>query len=237
MNFKDFCKQFKPTQEHLFSEFFDLFSATFDVKNKKIAVEKLTTIIDATFRLSASQSFASMSLRQLSDKTKISMGGLYAYIKNKQQLSLFIHQFLNHYAIKIMNQADVTVDEKTLENLIRTHVYLSEILHPWFFFAFMESKNLNQQQKKYAIQSELMMEKKLIKAIEVGQDLEIYNTILTAQTIATHIKPLLHDWYLKRWKYKQRNISIDDFCYSIMIFINRGLTSPHSLTEHDENAE
>lgn len=237
MNFDSFCKQYKLSGYELFSEFFDLFADTFDVKNKKIAVDKLQTIITATFKLSSSQSFASMSLRQLSDETKISMGGLYAYIKNKQQLSLFIHQFLNHYAEKIMDEVDTSVDENTLENLIKTHIYLSEILHPWFFFAFMESKNLSKDQKDYAKNSELMMEGKLINAIEEGQDLEIYNDILTAETIAAHIKPLLHDWYLKRWKYKKRNISIEDFCYSTMLFINRGLTSPHTLTEHDDNAE
>ena len=237
MNFEKFCQNYKLSQHDLFSEFFDLFVDTFEIKNKKIAVDKLAIIITATFKLSASQSFASMTLRQLSDETKISMGGLYAYIKNKQQLSLFIHQFLNHYAEKTMDRVDSSVDKNTLENLVRTHVYLSEILHPWFFFAFMESKNLSKDQKKYAKNSELMMESKLIKAIAEGQDRDIYNDILTAETIAAHIKPLLHDWYLKRWKYKQRNISIDEFCYSIMIFINRGLISPQSLTEYDENAQ
>ena len=237
MDFKTFCKRHKPSQIELFSQFFDLFADTFEVKNKTLAVKKLTTIINATFKLSASQSFANMSLRQLSQATSISMGGLYAYIKNKQQLSVYIHQFLNHFAQKLFSQVDDSDTEQTLENLIRTHVYLSEILQPWFFFAFMESKNLNKSQKKYAIKSELMMEDKLIKAIEKGQNSEFYNDILSAETIAAHIKPLLHDWYLKRWKYKQRKISIDDFCFSIMVFINRGLTSPHSLTEHQDNTE
>jgi len=227
MNFPQFSKQYKLSQYDLFSEFFDLFKDTFDVKNKTIAVEKLKTIINATFKLSASQSFASMSLRQLADETNISMGGLYAYIKNKQQLSLYIHQFLNHYAKKVMDQVKSSNDEEMLENLIRTHVYLSEIIQPWFFFAFMESKNLSKEQKKYAKNSELMMEAKLITAIEGGQGIGIYNNTLGAETIAAHIKPLLHDWYLKRWKYKQRKISIDDFCYSIMIFINQGLSNPH----------
>lgn len=237
MNFKQFKKKHHLKDAELFAEFYDIFVDTIDIKNKNIAVDKLKTIIKATFKLSASQSFANMSLRQLSDETQISMGGLYAYIKNKQQLSLYIHQFLNHYAEKIMNQVETSVDKYTLENLIRTHIYLSEIMKPWFFFAFMESKNLNREQKKYAIQSELMMEKKITDAINEGQELEIYSKTLNAETIAAHIKPLLHDWYLKSWKYKQRNISIEDFCYSVMIFINRGLTSPHSLTEHDENAE
>jgi hypothetical protein len=110
-----------------------------------------------------------------------------------------------------------------LENLIKAHIYISEILQPWFFFAFMESKNLDKTMRKYAIQSELMVESKLIKAFEKGQKEKLYNNILPAETVAAHIKPLLHDWYLKRWKYQQRKISVDEFCNSVMIFINNGL--------------
>ncbi|MCF6319103.1 MAG: TetR/AcrR family transcriptional regulator [Proteobacteria bacterium] len=218
MNFKTFCKIHKPTQTELFSEFYDLFKDSIEIKNKKIAVEKLKTIITATFKLSSSQSFSSMTLRQLSDETQISMGGIYSYIKNKQQLSLYIHQFLNHFAERVLNQS-----ENNLTVIIKTHIYLSEIMQPWFFFAFMESKNLNKTMRKYAIKSELMMESRLIQVIRQGQEDGVYNKILLAETLATYIKPLLHDWYLKRWKYKQRKISVDEFCETTLLFIHNGL--------------
>ena len=130
-----------------------------------------------------------------------------------------------------MKQVNIQNDNNALENTIRTHIYLSEVMQPWFFFAFMESKNLNKEQKKYAIQSELKVEKKLTDAIKTGQKSGIYSNILSAETVAAHIKPLLHDWYLKRWKYKQRNTNIEDFCFSVMIFINHGLTIPSSQSQ------
>jgi len=232
MNFKQFCKLYKPTQTELFSEFYDVFEKEIEIKNKRIATEKLKTIINATFKLSASGGFTNMTLRQLSKETNISMGGIYAYIKNKKQLAFLIHKFLNYYVEKSLNQVDSSNPETALEKLIRIHVYISDILQPWFFFAFMESKNLNREQKRYAINSELMMESRLIEVIKQGQDLELYTTRLSPETIAAHIKPLLHDWYLKRWKYKKRKISVDDFCFSVMIFINRGLASPHGLIEN-----
>jgi AcrR family transcriptional regulator len=220
MNFKQFCKEHRVRNNQLFAEFFDLHADTINIKNKKIAVEKLKTIITATFKLSANQSFASMSLRQLSEETQMSMGGLYAYIKNKQHLSLTIQQFLNHYCQKTLTQTGTD-----LESFIKTHVYLSEILQPWFFFAFMESKNLTKQMRQYAIKSELMTEAYLVIAIEKGQAQGNYKKSLSAQVAASHIKPLLHDWYLKRWKYRQRKINIDDFCQSMLVFINDGLKS------------
>ncbi len=227
MDFSTFCKHHKLTKVQLFSEFFDVFEDTFEVKNKKLAIKKLQKIITATFKLSAAQGFANMTLRQLSQETEISMGGLYAYIKNKQQLSLFIHQFLNEYASKVFAEIEHEYpQENAIEELscvIKVHVYLSEVLRPWFFFAFMESKNLDKKLKKYAIASELLVESKLIKIIERGQKDGVFQQLLSAETLASHIKPLLHDWYLKRWKYQQRNTSVDDFCHSVMTFINQSL--------------
>lgn len=223
MNFEEFCQKYKLTKKQLYTEFYDLFEGTIEIKNKNIAVDKLAKIITATFRLSANQSFANMSLRELSKETNISMGGLYSYIKNKQQLALYIHKFLNYYADKVILDVESKTTGITLVQLIKVHVFLSEILHPWFFFAFMESKNLNKAQKKLAINSELSVENKIILAINKGIQNNIYNSELDAETIASLIKPMLHDWYLKRWKYKQRQIDCDSYCSSVIKFIEHGI--------------
>jgi len=223
MTFAAFCQKYKLTKKQLFAEFYDLFEDTIEVKNKSIAVDKLAKIITATFSLSANQSFANMSLRELSKETDISMGGLYAYIKNKQQLALYIHKFLNYYADKVILDIESKNTENTLILLIKAHVFLSEILQPWFFFAFMESKNLDKNQKKLAINSELSVENKIILAINEGMQKHLYNPELDAETIASLIKPMLHDWYLKRWKYKQRQIDCDSYCSSMIKFIEYGI--------------
>jgi AcrR family transcriptional regulator len=223
MNFEEFCQNHKLTKKQLFSEFYDLFEETIEIKNKAIAVDKLGIIITATFKLSASQSFANMSLRELSKETGISMGGLYAYIQNKQQLALYIHKFLNYYADKVILDIESDTTGNTLIQLIKAHVFLSEILQSWFFFAFMESKNLDKNQKKLAINSELSVENKIILAIKKGIQKNLYHQDLDAETIASLIKPMLHDWYLKRWKYKQRQIDCDSYCSSMIKFIEHGI--------------
>jgi len=235
LDYQSFCQKYQPTNQQLYTEFYQLFKKKFSVKNERIAVEKLSRIIAATFKLSASQSFANMSLRQLSNESGLSMGGLYAYIQNKRQLALYIHEFLSHFVIKTINQVTNEKECNTLECIIKTHIYLSEFLQPWFFFAFMESKNLSRDEKKAAIQSDLLMENKLIKVIKLGQDEEVYSTILKAETVASLTKPLLSEWYLKRWKYKKRDMSIDMYCTAVMIFIERGLTSPHSLSKFENH--
>lgn len=235
MDYQSFCQKYQPTSQQLYTEFYQLFKKKFSVKNERIAIQKLANIIEATFTLSANQSFANMSLRQLSNTSGLSMGGLYAYIQNKQQLAIFIHEFLSYYVIKIINKVTTKKDCNNLECIIKTHIFLSEILQPWFFFAFMESKNLSRDEKKAAIQSDLIMENKLIGVIKTGQEQENYSTILKAETIASLTKPLLSEWYLKRWKYQKRNISIDEYCSAVMLFIERGLTSPHTLSEFENH--
>jgi len=223
LDYQSFCQKYKPTKQQLYTEFYQLFKEKFSIKSERIAIKKLCNIIEATFTLAANQSFANMSLRQLSKTSGLSMGGLYAYIQNKQQLALFIHEFLSYFVTKTINQVTNKKECNTLECIIKTHIYLSEFLQPWFFFAFMESKNLSRDEKKSAIQSDLLMEKKLIKVIKTGQQQGIYNKVLKAETVASLTKPLLSEWYLKRWKYKKRNLSIDEYCAAVMIFINQGL--------------
>ncbi len=235
VNYKNFCDKYQPTKKELIKEFYFFFNDKFGIKNERLAVEKLKKILDATFKLSSKQSFANMSLRQLSLESGLSMGGLYAYIKNKKQLSIFIHEFLSYFVIKTINTVTNKKGCNTLECIVKTHIFLSEFMLPWFFFAFLESKNLSKQERELAKKSELIMENKLIEVIKEGQKEETYNVILKAETVAALIKPLLSEWYLKRWKYKKRDISIDEYAYAVMIFIERGLTSPHSLTEFGEN--
>ncbi len=223
MSYANFCEDYKPSKKELFTQFYLKFEDKFTVKNKRIAIEKLTKIITATFKLSHNQSFANMSLRELSKETGLSMGGLYAYIQNKQQLALLIHRFLNEFCINILSEVEHKSKKEPLEKIIKAHIYLSEFMQPWFFFAFMESKNLDKKHRTFATQTELSVESKLAEIVNSGQQQGNYHKNIDAAQVAAMIKPLLHDWYLKRGKYKSRNISVDEYCKDVLFFINSGV--------------
>ncbi|HFC29757.1 MAG TPA: TetR/AcrR family transcriptional regulator [Oceanospirillales bacterium] len=223
MRYNEFCKKYKPTSKQLFGEFFNLFKDEFSIKNQRLAVEKLEKIINSTFELSLYQSFANMSLRQLSQVSGISMGGLYAYIQNKEHLSSLINQFLNTYVFQIIEAVEKDLGQYSLQSFIKIHVYISDILQPWFFFVFMESKNMSKAHRTNAISSELKVESRLLEIIKRGHKQGLYNKNLSAKTTAALIKPLFHEWYLKRWKYRKRKISIEQYCENVIIFIEQGL--------------
>ena len=86
---------------------------------------------------------------------------------------------------------------------IKSHIYLSEAMQTWFYFTYIEARNLPREEQKRAIASELYTEKLFIDIIEDGIAAGIFregNVILAASVI----KAMLQDWYMKRWKYKAK---------------------------------
>ncbi|MFD2270072.1 TetR/AcrR family transcriptional regulator [Undibacterium arcticum] len=66
------------------------------VKRRDTALENLKKIFVATFTLANSVGFRAMTLRDLCRETGLSMGGLYGYIENKDQLAAIIEDVVRH---------------------------------------------------------------------------------------------------------------------------------------------
>ena len=88
-----------------------------------------------------------------------------------------------------------------LRAMIRTHLFLSEMMQSWFYFSFMEAKNLNLDERKKAIDSDLWTEKLLEKLLVKGREEKVFDN-RDAGLTAEAIKALLQDWYLKRSKFR-----------------------------------
>ena len=220
MSYKSFCQLAKQKPVQLYSELFLQHKNQFSVRNQQIAVKKLQKIFEATFKLANESGFQAMSLRILSSKTGMSMGGLYAYIQSKDDLAQLIHSFLKTYCEDKIHQLvkeELPADQR-LVALIHTHIYLSELMQPWFYFAYMETKNLSKQQKTIAIQSELTMENKIFEAIEDGVKDGYFHSVDDIQLLASLIKSMLQDWYLKHGKYKKRKITVDNYAKTVVDF-------------------
>jgi len=220
MTLKSFKQWLNLSTKNLYTELYD--QHHFSIRNQRIAVKNLQKICEATFLLANEVGFQAMTLRQLSQQTGMSMGGLYAYIKSKDDLAQLIYSFLNQYCVDKITElvkADQSAD-KTLVVLIHSHLYLSELLQPWFYFAFMETKNLSQEYKNVAINSELTMEKLLHKTINEGLKEKTFSIddepSEKSQLTAAMIKAMLQDWYLKRWKYKKRKITVDAYAKQVV---------------------
>lgn len=171
---------------------------SYTLKRQTLAKQNLSIIISATFELANKIGFAKMSMRDLSSASGISLGGLYTYVEGKEALALMVVESLNELALDwLPTFIDEQLNkEEKLERLIRGHIYLSELLRPWFYFSFMENKNLPEKNKAKAREAEHNFQC-LLEEIYSGNSL-----------MASHIMALIQDWHVKHWKHKKRSIDV-----------------------------
>ena len=220
MTFEDFNKTVKISMEEICGIIFRENGISVKVKKEKVAVKNLANILNTTLRLGSTIGFQSMSLRDLSRETGLSMGALYSYFSSKDELLDIIQRYGIVISNKVLNSqlehcADIA---EKLHAAIRTHLYLSETMRDWFYFSYMEAKNLSKDEKKKAIESELYTEQVFIDILNEGKKQKVFKTKNIVLT-ASMIKAMLQDWYLKRWKYKRRKISVDEYADYLIEFV------------------
>jgi len=196
------------------------------IKKEGVAVKNLVKILDAALTLSNEKGFAAMSLRDLSAKAGLSMGALYTYFSSKEELLQMIQRQSAVVVQVLLDQIEGIEDPLSkLKRVIQSHLFLSEVMQPWFYFAYMETKNLAKQEHKKAIEAELATEKLLIDIMKEGRDKGVFKAVNMDLTGAV-IKAMLQDWYLKRWKYARRNVSVEKYAAFVVDLVETYLAVP-----------
>jgi TetR/AcrR family transcriptional regulator, cholesterol catabolism regulator len=224
MTYEEFSKTFSVSIEDICRDIWREQRNSIKIKNEEVAVKNLVIIFDATLELGNRKGFQAMSLRDLSEKTGLSLGALYAYFSSKEELLDIVMSQGWHIIDRVLTQ-QVMTDGSPRERLraaVRTHLYLSEMLQPWFYFSFMEAKNLPREQIKKIIRGELFTEKIFADILKEGADKGIF-TVKKSDLMLTAslIKSILQDWYLKRWKYVHRGDTIDTYARYALDAIER----------------
>ena len=173
-----------------------------------------------------------MSLRDLSNDIGISMGALYSYIESKKRLMEIILAQVLHMVETTLGAEEVSQLEpkERLHSLLRNHIFLSEVMQPWFFFSYMEAKSFDRVGKRMAIANELRTEGLIASCLTDGEQSGVFRSVDPVMT-ASLIKPLLQDWYLKRWKYCRRGITPDAYAEWVVSFVDAFVDQPHARKE------
>jgi len=225
-------KQVTPLSgDNIWGYILDRHAQRIGVKRRKPALENLEKIFGATFRLANDVGFRAMSLRDLCRETGLSMGGLYGYIATKDQLAEIIEDVVRHAIEELpLLFADVASPLERLENLIRASIYLSEILQPWFYFVFMDSRVLHVEQRSMAKNSELQVQTLMAGII----DQIVPRPAGDSTLLAAHCLALFQDWYVKRWKYRAAKVHVDDFADSTVRLVRSYLAPARTFIETEE---
>lgn len=212
MKYNEFKKLVNLSKEEISGQILERNRDSIKVKKEQKVIDNLIRIIDATLAICSKKSFQAMSIRDLSAESGLSRGALYSYFINKEELLVLIQTQGREIAYQVLTD-QIAKGSDPLEKLrlaIKSHIYLSEAMRNWFYFTYIEARNLPKDEQKRAIESELQTEKIFIDIINEGIEEKIFrneNAVLTAAVI----KAMLQDWYLKRWKYQTRKVAVEDY--------------------------
>jgi AcrR family transcriptional regulator len=211
-------------ESNIWSFVLDRNSDRISVKRRGPALENLEKIFVATFRLANTVGFRAMTLRDLCRETGLSMGGLYGYIQTKDQLAAMIEdavrqmsEQMQFWFLHVKSPADQA------ECLLRAFIYSSEILQPWLYFVFLESRTLAPEQRKVAKEAELRFHSYIATLLEATGKFSADAAFLSA----AHCMAMIQDWYVKRWKYHAAKINVDQFADSAVRLIRSHIDPAH----------
>ncbi|WP_448187322.1 TetR/AcrR family transcriptional regulator [Azospirillum sp. sgz301742] len=197
------------------------------IKKPHVAVANLARIVEATLSMANRKGFHSMTLRDLTEGSRLSMGALYAYFDSKETLLMMILGTVATAVEETLGSppADLAADPRArLRWLLETHVYLTEAMQPWFAFAYMEAKAFPQAGRDAAQQSELATEALIADTLAEGAERGVFRMEDVAMTAAL-VKPLLQDWYVKRGKYRRRGVTPERYAASVIGFVEAAILS------------
>lgn len=198
---------------------------TIRVQKPHIAVVKLARIVETILTLSNRQGFHATSLREISAASGVSMGGLYAYFDSKDTLLLMILGQVSQTTTRVLAGAPAALRADPVAHLrwlVATHVALTEAMLPWFVFAYMEAKSFPPAGRRAAVESEEATEAIFTAVIAEGVRQGRFSADDPGFAAAL-VKPLLQDWYVKRAKWRRREIAADAYAARVQSFIERAL--------------
>lgn len=220
MNYQEFQKTIDISKAHLYREIYLANRDQIQIKKEETVIRNLSRIFNAALKISNEKGFQAMSMRDFSKETGLSMGALYSYFASKDELLDMILRQGRQLVLRILSQHIQPIGDPVskLETAIRIHIYLSEALQPWFYFSFMEAKNMSPTEKEKTVASELYTDQIFADILIEGQAAGHF-VLRDPQQGAGGIKALLQDWYVKRWKYAKRNTRVDQYADFIVEFV------------------
>jgi TetR/AcrR family transcriptional regulator, cholesterol catabolism regulator len=221
----EFQERFDLSMEALCARMLERHQTTIRIRKPAVAIANLARIVETTLTLANAKGFHSMSLRDLTEHTGLSMGALYAYFDSKDTLLMMILGQVVVAVEDVLTRPPPSLEADPaarLRWLLETHLYLTETMQPWFVFAYMEAKAFPREGRDLAVASELTTERLLADALEQGARADLFR-IADVEMTAALIKPLLQDWYVKRAKYRRRGIAPERYAQSVIDFVEAAI--------------
>jgi len=222
MKYDQFKSNFPYKGKSVYATIFETHKDRIKTKKEKFAVNNLEKIFKATFKFSSKIGFHEMSLRDLCRETGLSMGGIYSCIQSKDIIAVFIKDIVQLVSMDIVDTAFKHDDpNQALDDIIRYSIYAADILHPWFYFLYFETRCLPKEHQQDSKNIELNMIEKIEELVtKISPDKKAINH----HFIATMVLVMIQERYLKHWKYKNNDSNIDEHADEIVKLVHSALS-------------
>ena len=220
MTYREFKKMVDLSKAELCREVFARHPGAIRVKKEATVVRNLERIFAAALKIGNQKGFAAMTMRDLSAETGMSMGALYAYFPGKEDLLAMLQDQRRAVTRRVLEQSleGIADPVERLRAGVRAHLYLSEAMQPWFFFAYMEARHLPPAERRLTMEGELATEKLFEDLLQAAAEAGAIAK-RDFRLAAGLLKAMLQDWYLKHWKHAGRKITVDRYADAVLDLI------------------
>ncbi len=203
----------------LCGQIFERNRETISIKNARSAIPNLCSIVTATLELSAEKGFEAMSLRDLSARSRLSMGALYSYFDSKETLARMIILQLVHTTRQVLHPA-LEARPRSLENartVISTYVQLTSLMPTWFVFALVDMAKSAPELRTSVLQTEEAIELFVFDAL---RDVLKTDETTHLSVLAMLVRSTLAAWASRPDVYIKRDIGADEFAGGVTLLLD-----------------
>jgi AcrR family transcriptional regulator len=220
VSYAAFSRMLKDRMADLFLEILDANAGRIKVKNKAAAARDLEKLFAVAISLSIEKGFAALTLADVAEVSGLAEDAVNNLLGNKEDFRGWVLRYGSSFTAKtIMSEVEAAdTPREQLAAAVRTHLYLSETLRDWFYFAYTEAKNLSPEEKLQAMANEKLTETLFIGILKKGQEQGEF-WLRDLSLTAAVIKAMLQDWYLKRWKYRGQGVSVEQYSEFVIDFV------------------
>lgn len=174
------------------------------IKSLELVKVKQAQICRAAEELFAEKGYHKTSIRDIAKKSGISIGSLYDYIRNKEDiLYLLANEFYNNLreeVVKVTNRDNDPLHD--LEGTLETMLRVVDRFQEYTLFTYRDSKYLKKGDLIDIIEQESFFNKTFTEIIKKGIEQNVLET-KEPEIISNMLTILTHSWALKRYNLKK----------------------------------
>lgn len=172
------------------------------VKDEKLVAKRRQQIIDGAVQLFTKKGFHKTKTREIAKKCKMSIGTMYEYIQNKEDVLFLvcdhIHNKMEQKICRVLSDEDPGI--VALKKGFRQLLKVMDEMRPLVLLIYQETKSLPREKMKFILQKEENTTAIFERILERGiQDGTIHLDAASVKLVAHNIMVIGQMWTFRHW--------------------------------------